>query len=493
LFTGKDCHTAALIGDFLPLVKRYAFEAIGIMGETRDTAESGQDQKKVLMALATAPIAIVAAVVPQGDALASAVPENAIPSGQLESSQSGATPGVLLNKNQSIYTVQNGDTISSIASAFGLSASDLVRINEMSAATLLLPGQVLKLVDNVIQPAVLDRITAPVRHVVKPGETLGKIASRYSISLPAILSLNNLKERSLIFPGQELTIRDVTPSKINSVKSRASEHTVADGETLTDIAKHHSVSLTSLLKKNQLTKNSIIFVGQILDIPTPAAESTASDYKNGNQIGKPTSICVFHGFHKIKAGETISRIAAIFGISAQSLLTANQLTWNSTIFIGQKLVIPDVHSALSCPKLTPLSDEMQQNAEEIIRVGREIGVSDYGIVIALATAMQESSLRNIGFGDRDSVGLFQQRPSAHWGTKAQIMQTEYAIRAFYGGKTSPTRGVARGLLDISGWQKLPLTEAAQAVQISAYPTAYAKWEPSAWNWLIELDSLQDSQ
>lgn len=474
-------------------MKRYAFEAIGIMGETRDTAESGQDQNKVLMALATAPIAIVAAVIPQGDAFASITSAEELTSDSQDQSTTQHSPGVLFNKTQSIYTVQNGDTISSIASSFGLSTSDLFRMNNLSAATLLLPGQVLKLVDNAIQPAVIDRITSPLRHIVKPGETLGKIASKYSISLAAILTLNNLKERSLIFPGQELTVRDVTPAKVNSVKSRASEHTVTEGETLTEIAKLHSVSLTSLLKKNQLTKNSIIFVGQILDIPTPAAENTSSDYSLGNQIGKPTRICIFHGFHKIKAGETISRIAAIFGISTQSLLTANQLTWNSTIFIGQKLVIPDVHSALACPKLTPLSDEMEQNAEEIIRLGRELGVGDYGIVIALATAMQESSLRNIGFGDRDSVGLFQQRPSAHWGTKAQIMQTDYAIRAFFGGKTSPTRGVARGLLDISGWQKLPLTEAAQAVQISAYPTAYAKWEPSAWNWLIELDSLQDSE
>jgi hypothetical protein len=72
------------------------------------------------------------------------------------------------------------------------------------------------------------------------------------------------------------------------------------------------------------------------------------------------------------------------------------------------------------------------------------------------------------------------------------MQVEYSIRAFFGGNSSPTKGVARGLLDISGWQNLSLTEAAQAVQISAHPTAYAKWEPSAWQWLIQLDSLEDS-
>jgi LysM repeat protein len=327
---------------------------------------------------------------------------------------------------------------------------------------------------------------------VRPGETLGKIANHYSVSLSNILALNNLKERSLIFPGQQLKIRDVNPAAPKSVKALGNEHRVAEGETLSTIAKLHSVSLPALLKVNKLTKNSIIFVGQILDVPNPIADSAPVDYRSGNQVGKPTSICLFHGFHKIKPGETISKIAAIFGVSTQSLLSANNLNWNSTIYIGQKLVIPDVHPALACPKLTPLSDEMQQNAEEIIRIGRELKIGDYGIVIALATAMQESSLRNVAFGDRDSIGLFQQRPSAHWGTKSQIMQTDYSIRAFFGGSNSPTRGVARGLLDIAGWQSLSLTEAAQAVQISAHPTAYAKWEPSAWQWLIELDSLEDS-
>lgn len=267
-------------------------------------------------------------------------------------------------------------------------------------------------------------------------------------------------------------------------------HTVLEGETLIEIAKQNRVSLTALLKANHLTKTSLIFVGQLLDLPK--AIKLEAETELGNIIGKPTNICIFHGFHKIKAGETISKIAAVYGTSTQALLSANGLNWNSTIFIGQKIVIPGQHSALSCPKLTPLSDEMETNATKIIQIGRELGVSDYGIVIALATAMQESSLRNLGFGDRDSIGLFQQRPSAHWGTKSQIMDPNYSISAFYGGSTSPTRGVARGLLDIKNWQKLTLTEAAQAVQISANPTAYAKWEPSAWTWLIQLDQLEDS-
>jgi hypothetical protein len=136
--------------------------------------------------------------------------------------------------------------------------------------------------------------------------------------------------------------------------------------------------------------------------------------------------------------------------------------------------------------VTPLNDERRTNAQIIVNVGREMGISDYGIVIALATAMQESSLRNINWGDRDSVGLYQQRPSSGWGTVEQIMDPVYATKLFFGGPNNPNKGKTRGLLDISGWESMPLTEAAQRVQISAYPNAYAKWEPSAWAWLYEL-------
>jgi LysM repeat protein len=197
-------------------------------------------------------------------------------------------------------------------------------------------------------------------------------------------------------------------------------------------------------------------------------------------------VCQVHGYHTVKAGESVSKIAAVYGLTTQSILSKNNLTWSSMIYIGQKLIIPGVHEIKFCPDLTPMTAEMKSNAQVIYRVGRSLGISDYGIVIALATAMQESGIRNLSYGDRDSVGLFQQRPSAHWGQVDQIMNPEYAARAFFGGKTSPTYGAARGLLDIKDWSSKTLTEAAQAVQISAYPNAYAKWEASAWVWLDEL-------
>jgi cell wall-associated NlpC family hydrolase len=109
-----------------------------------------------------------------------------------------------------------------------------------------------------------------------------------------------------------------------------------------------------------------------------------------------------------------------------------------------------------------------ENAAIIWTTGHRLGVPARGQVIALATALQESSLRNLDHGDRDSRGLFQQRPSQGWGSAEQIQDSEYAATAFY-----------QALLEIPGWEELPLTDAAQAVQRSAYPDAYARWEPLA--------------
>jgi len=130
-----------------------------------------------------------------------------------------------------------------------------------------------------------------------------------------------------------------------------------------------------------------------------------------------------------------------------------------------------------------LSDEKAANARLIIQTGRRLGVPDRGIVVALAAAMQESGLRNLDYGDRDSVGLFQQRPSTGWGTRSQLLDPAYATELFYGGPHNPNPGRTRGLLDIHGWQSMTVAQAAQAVQISAYPDAYARWEASAWSWL----------
>ncbi|MDP9101768.1 MAG: hypothetical protein M3N21_06425 [Actinomycetota bacterium] len=101
-------------------------------------------------------------------------------------------------------------------------------------------------------------------------------------------------------------------------------------------------------------------------------------------------------------------------------------------------------------------------------MGKRLGLPDHAVTVALVTALQESGLRNLRFGDRDSLGLFQQRPSQGWGSPADILVPRLAAAAFYGR-----------LRQVAGWQTLAVTEAAQAVQHSAAPGAYAQWESQA--------------
>lgn len=127
------------------------------------------------------------------------------------------------------------------------------------------------------------------------------------------------------------------------------------------------------------------------------------------------------------------------------------------------------------PKIKGLDAEQAANYALIINQGKKDGMSQKAQLIAGMTAFQESKLQNITGGDRDSGGLFQQRPSQGWGTREQITTPAYAAHAFYKGVDTPN-GHIPGLADIKGWESMTLTQAAQAVQKSGYPDAYAQHE-----------------
>ncbi|HEY0698598.1 MAG TPA: hypothetical protein VGD43_12405 [Micromonospora sp.] len=111
-----------------------------------------------------------------------------------------------------------------------------------------------------------------------------------------------------------------------------------------------------------------------------------------------------------------------------------------------------------------LNASQMANAATIAAVGVRRGMPERAVVVALATAFQESRLENLAGGDRDSIGLFQQRPSQGWGTPEQIRDPRYAATKFY-----------TALKKVRGWERMRVTDAAQAVQRSAFPTAYEKW------------------
>jgi hypothetical protein len=120
----------------------------------------------------------------------------------------------------------------------------------------------------------------------------------------------------------------------------------------------------------------------------------------------------------------------------------------------------------------PITPAQYDNAATIVKqaFAKRMGVRS--AVIAVATAMQESTLNNINYGTSDSLGLFQQRPSCGWGTAQQIMDPTYAANAFLSA-------LQQHQAADPGWAAQPLWANAQAVQASGYPYAYAKWESQA--------------
>jgi hypothetical protein len=143
--------------------------------------------------------------------------------------------------------------------------------------------------------------------------------------------------------------------------------------------------------------------------------------------------------------------------------------------LGVITVVNSIGDSIQLPQLGPecvvradgevtLDLVQMANAATITAVGVRRKMPEQAVVVALATAFQESKLENLDTGDRDSVGLFQQRPSQGWGTPEEIKDPRYAAGKFYSA-----------LKKVKGWQRMRVTDAAQKVQRSAFPNAYEKW------------------
>lgn len=326
---------------------------------------------------------------------------------------------------------------------------------------------------------------APASYLVQPGDTVSDVAARFGLPTAVVLARNGLSWKSTIFPGQVLSLGadGVKRAGRPAVLADGGLYAIARGDTLSSVAQRFGISVRSILERNGLNSASIIYPGQKIVIPGHSPRDAEPQLALAQEEGEAVPELTLASVESSTAAESVATLAAARDVS--------------TLAIAERPVLPAAPPRPAAPtpggtapsgppsgggSITPLTSEMRGHALTIIQVGRQLGVPDYGIVIALATAMQESTLRNLSWGDRDSVGLFQQRPSSGWGTAADLQVPSHAARLFYVGRS----GYTRGLIDIPGWQGMTLTQAAQAVQISAYPNHYAKWEASAWAWLYEL-------
>ncbi|MBW8763073.1 MAG: LysM peptidoglycan-binding domain-containing protein [Microbacterium sp.] len=321
--------------------------------------------------------------------------------------------------------------------------------------------------------------SVPTAYVVQPGDTISAIAERHGLRTADVLAWNGLTWRSVIYPGQTLSLAGTSAPA--TVPAAAQTHVVVAGDTVYGIAQKYGTSVDAVLAANALTRASVIYPGQSLLVSGAAAAAPA--VAPATAPAAVTTSAAGAQTHAVVAGDTLFGIAQKYGTTTASLYAWNAMTAQSIIYPGQSIVV-------SAPPVQPggqlsatLDAEQAANAALIITIGRQLGVSDRGLAIALATAMVESGLRNLDHGDRDSLGLFQQRPSTGWGAAEQILDADRSTRAFFGGQSDPNGQITRGLLDVAGWESLPFTVAAQTVQISAYPDKYGQWETQAYQWL----------
>lgn len=226
--------------------------------------------KKVNVAL---PAAVTAA--------ATASAAGLIPASQV----AAAIPGTLqapMKTAPADYTVQRGDTISAIAAKFDLDAAEVLSLNNLQPASLIFPGQKIKLGGSAPAPA--DK-PAPASgggsYVVKSGDTLSAIAASHNIGLSDLLSLNGLSTQSTIYPGQSLKLggsaaAPAGPAPAVAQAPASGSYTVKAGDTLYGIAAGQKVSLKDLLDANKLSMSSVIYPGNKLAIPGTGASTQAT-------------------------------------------------------------------------------------------------------------------------------------------------------------------------------------------------------------------------
>lgn len=280
-------------------------------------------------------------------------------------------------------------------------------------------------------------------HVFQNGENLIEIAISHGISLEELLKLNGLTEQSMLFPGQRLKL----PEKIAKPEfvEKPTSHIVKSGETLASIANLYQLSAAELQKFNNLAGSTMIFPGTILQL-------SAKPNPQSSFLENAPQHCLIHGYHKVKPGDQLARIAAFHGISTQALLTANSLSWNAVVTPGSKLVIPISHGAFDCPNLVELSETANSIATAIVQSAKALELVEFAIIIALCLEMQRSGLL-------PDLGIRQQ-------TDKLLIELKSVA--------DPARLGVRLTLEQVGY--IELAEGA------------AKWEPSAWLWLHQIGS-----
>ena len=256
------------------------------------------------------------------------------------------------------HIVLYGETISTIAQKYHIPIETICQLNQISTRDYIYPGQRIKIrvneqvssalvslpeeekKENDIQPNQEIPENENIYYTVKPGDTLCGIAQKYAVSVEGIVAVNYLTNKNVLSVGQKLQIPAIGAIGGNNIKTNVIEYTVAKGDTLSNIAQKFNIRMYDIMGLNELQNVNRLSVGQKLNIP--ASASAAEQASSSTSVAQTTERkdIVYY----VQKGDTLWRIAQQYEVSLKSITSANSISENSRLSVGQKLVIPNARS-----------------------------------------------------------------------------------------------------------------------------------------------------
>lgn len=304
------------------------------------------------------------------------------------------------------YTVQSGDTLSGIALKFSTTSSKLAQLNSISNPNLIYVGQRLLVNQSSnsnssssgqSSSTTTNTEASAASYTVKSGDTLSGIASQYNTTVNQIVSLNQLSNPNLIYVGQVLKLKNsqTTNSSSSSSSSTATTtvgtYTVKAGDTLSAIASRYSTSSSTLASLNSLSNPNLIYVGQVLKVSSNASTSSSTSSSANSTVTTAAS-------YTVKAGDTLSAIAAKYGTTYQALASTNSISNPNDIYVGQVIKVSATATAAS----SQAASSTNSNGSYTVKSGDTL----YGIALANGLNWQTLAKQN-GISDPNVIFVGQ--------------------------------------------------------------------------------------
>lgn len=304
------------------------------------------------------------------------------------------------------YTVQSGDTLSGIALKFSTTSSKLAQLNSISNPNLIYVGQRLLVNQSSnsnssssgqSSSTTTNTEASAASYTVKSGDTLSGIANQYNTTVNQIVSLNQLSNPNLIYVGQVLKLKNsqTTNSSSSSSSSTATTtvgtYTVKAGDTLSAIASRYSTSSSTLASLNSLSNPNLIYVGQVLKVSSNASTSSSTNSSANSTVTTAAS-------YTVKAGDTLSAIAAKYGTTYQALASTNSISNPNDIYVGQVIKVSATATAAS----SQAASSTNSNGSYTVKSGDTL----YGIALANGLNWQTLAKQN-GISDPNVIFVGQ--------------------------------------------------------------------------------------